>query len=53
MTEVAVESSSRRRGQVVLQRRDVHEIEEAEGYQALIARHGYTADEIAAGAAEK
>lgn len=31
-----------------LQRRDVHEIEEAEGYQALIARHGYTADEIAA-----
>jgi len=31
-----------------LQRRDVHEIEEAEGYQALIARHGYTADQIAA-----
>lgn len=31
-----------------LQRRDVHPIEEAEGYQALIARHGYTADQIAA-----
>jgi ParB/RepB/Spo0J family partition protein len=31
-----------------LQRRDVHPIEEAEGYQALIARHGYTADDIAA-----
>lgn len=31
-----------------LQRRDVHPIEEAEGYQALIARHGYSADEIAA-----
>jgi ParB/RepB/Spo0J family partition protein len=31
-----------------LARRDVHEIEEAEGYQALIARHGYTADQIAA-----
>ncbi len=31
-----------------LQRRDVHPIEEAEGYQQLIARHGYTADEIAA-----
>lgn len=31
-----------------LQRRDVHEIEEAEGYEALMKRHGYTADEIAA-----
>lgn len=31
-----------------LQRRDVHPIEEAEGYQALIARHGYTADTLAA-----
>lgn len=31
-----------------LQRRDVHPIEEAEGYQALITRHGYTADQIAA-----
>lgn len=30
-----------------LQRRDVHPIEEAEGYQALIARHGYNADQIA------
>jgi len=31
-----------------LQRRDVHPIEEAEGYQALMRRHGYTADQIAA-----
>lgn len=31
-----------------LKRRDVHEIEEAEGYQELIARHGHTADSIAA-----
>lgn len=31
-----------------LQRRDVHPIEEAEGYQALIAKHGYNADQIAA-----
>ena len=31
-----------------LQRRDVHPIEEAEGYQALITKHGYTADLIAA-----
>jgi len=31
-----------------LQRRDVHPIEEAEGYQALIAHYGYTADQIAA-----
>lgn len=31
-----------------LQRRDVHPIEEAEGYQALIRHHGYTADQIAA-----
>jgi len=31
-----------------LQRRDVHPIEEAEGYQQLIDRHGYTADAIAA-----
>lgn len=31
-----------------LQRRDVHPIEEAEGYQALMQRHGYKAEEIAA-----
>lgn len=31
-----------------LQRRDVHPIEEAEGYQVLMKRHGYTADSIAA-----
>jgi ParB/RepB/Spo0J family partition protein len=31
-----------------LQRRDVHPIEEAEGYEALMKRHGYKADEIAA-----
>jgi ParB/RepB/Spo0J family partition protein len=31
-----------------LQRRDVHPIEEAEGYQALIRHHGYSADQIAA-----
>lgn len=31
-----------------LSRRDVHPIEEAEGYQALMARHGYTADQLAA-----
>jgi ParB/RepB/Spo0J family partition protein len=31
-----------------LQRRDVHPIEEAEGYQQLMQRHGYSADEIAA-----
>lgn len=31
-----------------LQRRDVHPIEEAEGYQVLMAKHGYTADAIAA-----
>lgn len=31
-----------------LQRRDVHPIEEAEGYQALMKKHGYTADQIAA-----
>lgn len=30
-----------------LQRRDVHPIEEAEGYQALIVKHGYNADQIA------
>jgi ParB/RepB/Spo0J family partition protein len=29
-----------------LQRRDVHPIEEADGYRQLIDRHGYTADEI-------
>ena len=29
-----------------LQRRDVHPIEEAEGYQALMDRHGYTADAL-------
>lgn len=31
-----------------LQRRDVHPLEEAEGYQQLMQRHGYTADAIAA-----
>jgi ParB/RepB/Spo0J family partition protein len=31
-----------------LQRRDVHPIEEAEGYEALMKRHNYKADEIAA-----
>lgn len=31
-----------------LQRRDVHPIEEAEGYEQLMQRHGYKADEIAA-----
>lgn len=31
-----------------LQRRDVHPIEEADGYQQLMQRHGYSADEIAA-----
>lgn len=31
-----------------LQRRDVHPLEEADGYRELIKRHGYTADEIAA-----
>lgn len=31
-----------------LQRRDVHPIEEAEGYQQLMQRHGYSADAIAA-----
>jgi ParB/RepB/Spo0J family partition protein len=31
-----------------LNRRDVHPIEEAEGYEQLIQRHGYSADEIAA-----
>ena len=30
-----------------LQRKDVHPIEEAQGYQALIDDHGYTADTIA------
>lgn len=30
-----------------LQRRDVHEIEEAEGYDALMKHHGYRAEEIA------
>lgn len=30
-----------------LQRRDVHPIEEADGYQQLMQRHGYTADGIA------
>lgn len=30
-----------------LQRRDVHPIEEAEGYQQLMDRHGYRAEEIA------
>ena len=31
-----------------LQRRDVHPIEEAEGYEQLMYRHGYSADDIAA-----
>jgi ParB/RepB/Spo0J family partition protein len=31
-----------------LQRRDVHELEEAEGYEQLIQHHGYTADTLAA-----
>lgn len=31
-----------------LQRRDVHPIEEAEGYEQLMQRHGYKAEEIAA-----
>lgn len=31
-----------------LQRRDVHEIEEAEGYEQLMKLHGYRAEEIAA-----
>ena len=31
-----------------LQRRDVHPIEEAEGYEQLMKRHGYKAEEIAA-----
>jgi ParB/RepB/Spo0J family partition protein len=31
-----------------LQRRDVHPLEEAEGYQQLMQRHGYSADTIAA-----
>jgi ParB/RepB/Spo0J family partition protein len=31
-----------------LKRRDVHPIEEAEGYQAMIVKHGYNADQIAA-----
>lgn len=31
-----------------LNRRDVHPIEEAEGYEQLMQRHGYKADEIAA-----
>lgn len=30
-----------------LQRRDVHPLEEAEGYELLIKRHGYTAEQIA------
>jgi ParB/RepB/Spo0J family partition protein len=30
-----------------LQREDVHPIEEAEGYQELMLKHGYTADELA------
>ncbi|MEW6612729.1 MAG: ParB/RepB/Spo0J family partition protein [Pseudomonadota bacterium] len=30
-----------------LQRRDVHPIEEAEGYEALMQQHGYKAEEIA------
>lgn len=30
-----------------LQRRDVHELEEADGYRLLMERHGYTADQIA------
>lgn len=30
-----------------LQRRDVHALEEAEGYEALMQHHGYKADEIA------
>lgn len=29
-----------------LQRRDVHPLEEADGYRTLIDKHGYTADEI-------
>jgi len=29
-----------------LQRRDVHPLEEADGYRSLIDKHGYTADEI-------
>lgn len=31
-----------------LQRRDVHELEEAAGYRMLMDRHGYTVDDIAA-----
>ncbi|RJG06272.1 ParB/RepB/Spo0J family partition protein [Noviherbaspirillum cavernae] len=30
-----------------LQRKDVHEIEEAEGYDQLMKQHGYTADKLA------
>lgn len=30
-----------------LQRKDVHEIEEAEGYDRLMKEHGYTADQLA------
>jgi ParB/RepB/Spo0J family partition protein len=30
-----------------LQRRDLDELEEAEGYQLMVERHGYTADELA------
>lgn len=30
-----------------LQRRDVHPLEEAEGYEALMKHHGYTADSLA------
>lgn len=31
-----------------LQRADVHPLEEAEGYEQLIAKHGYTAEDLAA-----